>query len=55
MHPFDKTIALTAPWQPVKILPLTQFLGLPPDLLDETSQDAIGAEFHAAFLVKETA
>lgn len=53
MHPFNETLALTVPWQPLNVLPLTQSLGLPADFLDETSQDSISAEFYAAFLVKE--
>lgn len=55
IHPFDKAIALTEPWQLLEIQPLTQFLGLPDDFLTEADEESMGIAFYAAFLTRGVA
>ena len=60
IYPFDKAIDQLKPWQPVDILPLTQYLGLPDDFLNKTDHEGMGHEgmgitFYAAFFAKGNA
>jgi hypothetical protein len=57
IYPLNEAIAQFRPWHPVQILPLTQFLGLPDDFLNETDQEDMGQEgmgitFYAAFFTR---
>ena len=54
IHPYEETIAMFKPWQPLKIHPLTQFLELPNNFISEVDQEDMGITFHAAFFTKET-
>lgn len=54
IYPFDQAITLLEPWQPLEILLLTQFLGLPDDFLNESDQEDMDITFYAAFLTGGT-
>jgi hypothetical protein len=54
IYPFDQAITLLEPWQPLEILPLTQFLGLPDDFFNDADQEGMGITFYAAFLTGGT-
>lgn len=55
LYTLDQTIAMLRPWQPSRIQPLTQFLGLPDDFITPADREGIGLSFYAAFLTKEAA
>ncbi|MCB9421212.1 MAG: SAM-dependent methyltransferase [Ardenticatenaceae bacterium] len=52
IYPLDKALALSEPWQPREVVPLTQFLGLPDAYLNEADQEGMGISFYAAFLTR---
>lgn len=55
LYTLEQNIAMMKPWQPIRIQPLAQFLGLPDDFITEEDQAGMGITFHAAFFRKEAA
>lgn len=54
LYTLEQNIGMLEPWRPVRVEPITEFLGLPADFISETDREGIGMSFYAAFLTKES-
>jgi S-adenosyl methyltransferase len=54
LYSLEESVELSAPWRlPEKgLVPLREFLGLPPDHITEEDHEGVGLEFYAAILEK---
>lgn len=54
LYSLEECIAFSQPWQipPSGLMPLHEFLGLPPDYITEADQEGVGLQFYAAILEK---
>ena len=54
LYSLEECIALSAPWQlPAGgVVPLQEYLQLPPDYLSEADHEGVGLEYYAAILEK---
>lgn len=52
LYTLQQNLDMLAPWKPLLLEPLTDFLGLPNDYAIGTEEDDISLTFHAAFFVK---
>lgn len=54
LYSLEECIAFSRPWQipPTGLMPLHEFLGLPPDYITEADQEGVGLQFYAAILAK---
>ncbi|NTW01750.1 MAG: hypothetical protein HGA19_10705 [Oscillochloris sp.] len=54
LYSLEECITLSQPWQlpAAGLVPLREFLGLPPDYITEVDHEAVGLEFYAAILEK---
>ncbi len=54
LYTLDECIAMSKPWQipPAGLVPVREFLQLPPDYVREEDHEGVGLEFYAAILEK---
>jgi SAM-dependent methyltransferase len=52
LYTLEQNVDLLRPWRPLRIEPITEFLGLPADFITEADREGIGMSFYAAFLTK---
>jgi hypothetical protein len=54
LYSLQESIAMSHPWQlpAAGLMPLREFLGLPPDYITEADHEEVGLEFYAALLEK---
>lgn len=55
LYTLVENLAFTEPWQPLLVEPITKFLGLPDDFIDEADHEGFGTAFYAAILEKPAA
>lgn len=52
LYNYDRLLGMLAPWQLEEVLPLVDFLGLPPDFISDVDKTEIDLSFFAGFFKK---
>lgn len=53
LHTLENSVEMLHPWHPSLVEPITQFLGLPEDFINDADREGINMAFYAAFLLKQ--